>query len=112
MQNEQCGICWNLKFDKQGEKTHTDQNNFHNFVSLDYCIKCREPEYDQFGLATHQDKKYDFIQSPTSSISHEFISGIETKSVEKKRKKRSVFSWIGIVSFGIGLTVSLSNLFF
>jgi hypothetical protein len=111
MQNEQCGICWNLKFDKQGEQTHSDLKNFHNFVSLDYCVKCKEPKYNQEGVQTHCDEIFDVIFKQRSRISHKFISGIETEYQEKQRKKKHVFTFIGIISIGVILTTSLSNLF-
>ncbi|HUU47627.1 MAG TPA: hypothetical protein VMW55_02465 [Nitrosopumilaceae archaeon] len=112
MHNEQCGICWNLKFDNQGEQTHSDLKNTHNFVSLDYCVKCKEPEYNQSGFQSHSDETYYVMLTQTSRIPHKFISGIEAEYQEKQRKKKHVFTFIGIVSIGVILTTSLSNLFF
>lgn len=108
MQNEQCGICWNLKFDKQGKYTHKGITNFHNFVSLDYCLKCKEPKYDQWGLQTHQDEIHDFLFAQNSKISHEFISGIQAENQEKQKKKKNVITFVGIISLGVILTTSLS----
>jgi len=112
MENEQCGICWNLKYDKQGDHTHRDRTNFHEFVSLDFCVKCNKPKYDQSGFQTHYNEICDFIPFGNSRISHKFISGIQAKYQEKQRRKKNIFTAIGIVSLGAVLTVSLSNLFF
>ncbi len=113
LENEQCGICWNLKFDKQGDKTHGDLNkNSHNFVPLDYCVKCSEPKYTQFGFQTHTDEINGLMQMQTMVISHRFISGIEANFQEEKRKKRNVFTFIGMASMGAALIVSISNLIF
>jgi hypothetical protein len=112
MENEQCGICWNLEFDKQGDKTHRKLNKYsHNFVPLDYCIKCRKPKYDSRGFQTHPDKIHNFVHNQNISISHEFISGIETKYQEKKKRQRHVFAYIGIM-ITVATIVSVSNLFF
>ena len=110
MENEQCGICWNLKFDKQGGYTHRDLKNFHNFVSLDYCLKCNEPKYDQSGFPTHSRRKNESIPLGNSRKSHRFISGIQAEIHKKQRKKKRVFTII--VSVGVVLTASLSNIFF
>jgi hypothetical protein len=112
MQNEQCGICWDLKFDKQGKQTHDDLNNFHSFVSLDYCVKCKEPKYNQWGFQTHSFGVNDLKIIQISSIAHEFISGIEAEYPEKQRKNKHVFAFIGIISVRLTITASLSNLLF
>lgn len=112
MENEQCGICWNLKYNKQGEKTHSDRNeNFHNFVSMDYCVKCKKPEYNQFGIQTHPEEKNDFSKNKSLEKSHKFISGIQTEYQENKRRKRNVFLFF-LVSAGTGISGSLLSLFF
>lgn len=42
IQNNQYGICWGIKFDKQGEKTPEEFKDYsHNFIHLDHCMKCR-----------------------------------------------------------------------
>lgn len=113
MQNEQCGKCWNLKFDRQGDKTHKDLNkNSHDFVPLDYCVKCLEPKYSQFGHQTHPDETYDFMQTQNAGMSHEFISGIETKFQEHKRNQKYVLRFFGIGLIGIVSIAGLSSLFF
>ncbi len=113
MQNEQCGICWNLEFDKQGDKTHEDlYNHAHSFVPLDYCIKCREPKYDQCGFQTHPENTRDFMQNQNIGMPHKFISGIETKYQEKRKKKRHFLIYIGLVLMGVTAITSVSNLFF
>lgn len=112
MQNEQCGICWNLKFDRQGQQTHSDLKNIHNFVSLDYCVKCKEPKYNQRGGPTHSDETYDVLLTSSSRISHNFISGIEAENQDKQKKKKNIFAFIGIISLGVIMSASLSNLFF
>jgi len=83
MQNEQCGICWDLEFDKQGNKTHEELNKYlHDFITLDYCVKCRGPKFDQYGFQTHLDDYHDFMTTQNTGIAHKFISGIEAKYQE------------------------------
>ena len=112
MENEQCGICWNLKFDKQGGYTHIDLKNFHNFVSLDYCLKCREPKYDHHGFQTHPNELNNFFSTQSIEISHNFISGIEAKHRKEQKRHRHFFTYIGIASATIALITGISNLFF
>ena len=113
MQNEQCGRCWNLKFDRLGDKTHEDlKNDSHKFVPLDYCVKCKKLKYDQFGIPTHQDVIDEKKKKKSTRITHNFISAIETKSQEKKRKKRKVFRFLGFGLGAITSMVTMSNLFF
>lgn len=51
MQIEQCGVCQTLEFDKNGNETHTDHNKYqHDFVPLDWCAKCGEPQFDSDGM--------------------------------------------------------------
>ena len=91
MQNQQCGKCWNLEFDRQGSKTHEKLDEYsHNFVPLDYCIKCRKPKYDSHGFQTHPDEIHDLMQNQNINTPHKFISGIETKD-QKKRKGKDMF---------------------
>jgi hypothetical protein len=112
MQNEQCGICWDLEFDKQGDKTHEKLNrNSHNFAPLDYCVKCREPKYDPHGFQTHPDETH-FMQNQNISISHKFISGIETKYQKKKKRQRHTYAYMGIIITNIVIIGSMLNLFF
>jgi hypothetical protein len=113
MENEQCGICWNLEFDKQGDKTHKKLNKYsHNFVPLDYCIKCLRPKYDSYGFQTHLDKIHNFVQNQNISISHKFISGVESKYQEKKRRRKHVFSCIGFMITNVIILANVLNLFF
>jgi hypothetical protein len=112
LQNEQCGICWDLKLDKQGELTHNDLKNFHDFVSLDFCVKCNESKYNQWGFQTHSFRTNNLKIIKISKISHEFVSGIEVEYREKQRKNKHIFTFIGIMSIGLTITASLSNLFF
>ena len=113
MQNEQCGICWNLKFDRQGDATHEEPKiDSHKFVPFDYCVKCQKLKYDQFGMPTHLDVIDGFIQSKSIRISHNFISSIDTKSQEKVRKKRNVFRFLGLGLVVVTSMVTISNLFF
>ena len=112
MENEQCGICWNLKYDKKGQKTHRDLNvNSHTFVAMDYCVKCKKPEYNQFGIQTHPDEKHDFHQDKNSEKPHNFVSGIKTEFQEKKRRKRTGFAFF-LVSVGTAIFGSILSLFF
>ena len=113
MQNEQCGKCWNLEFDKQGDKTHEESNKYwHSFVPLDYCIKCQKSKYDSYGFQTHSEKTHSFMQNQNIGTSHKFISGIKSKFQEKKKKQRPVFANIGIMTTEIIIIVGVLNLFF
>jgi hypothetical protein len=112
MQNEQCGICWDLKFDKQGDKTHEEYKDYsHNFVPLDHCVKCKEPKYDLNGFQTHPNETHDFTKIHNNAKSHKFISGNLTKYQEKQKRKKIVSTYIGITFITVGIT-SLSILFF
>ena len=113
MQNEQCGKCWNLEFDKLGFKTHEELNKYpHSFVPLDYCIKCRKPKYDSYGFQTHPDEIRNLIPNQNINTSHKFISGIETKYQENKKRQKHVFAYIGITITDIVIITSMLNLFF
>ena len=109
MQNEQCGKCWNLKFDRTGEKTHNQNKNSHNFVPLDYCEKCLVLEFDQNGIPTHINKD-DKLQINGKKITHKFTSA-NARKVQKKKRKRIVFRLIGGSLIAIVSIASISNLF-
>jgi len=83
----------------------------HGFVPLDYCVKCREPEYDPHGYQTHPVGAHDFMHPQKITKSHKFISGIRAKrQVEKKRQKR-VFTYIGVALMGTAAIAVVSTLF-
>lgn len=111
MQNEQCGLCWDLKFDNRGNKTH-DLKHLHVFTPFDYCAKCRESKYDSYGIPTHPKNKHDFLDTQHTQTNHKFVSGIKAMDQEKKRKQRNVLVYIGIVSFCVSTIVTLPNFFF
>jgi hypothetical protein len=64
------------------------------------------------GFQTHQDKIHNFVQNQNISISHKFVSGIETEYQEKKKRQRYVFAYIGIIITEVAIIVSVLNLFF
>jgi len=112
MQNEQCGICWNLEFDKQGDKTHKAlSKNSHNFVPLDYCLKCREPKFDSHGYQTHPGETRDFMHTQQITKSHGFISGMKAMDQGKQKRQNRVFTYIGIASIGLGAVSGAITLF-
>lgn len=103
MQNEQCGICWNLKFDKKGKKTHIIENQPHDFAPMDYCLKCKNPKYDQFGVFTHPDTIGDIKMKQQIITDHIFISGNENKYQRKRQKQKRI-----LLLTGIGLLVGMT----
>jgi len=106
MQNEQCGICWDLKFDKQGKNTHGILNS-HDFSPFDFCQKCRQPKFDHDGFLTHP-SIYDLNDLHLQDY-HEFESTILAKTNSKKRKISFAIS--GITAIVISANASLMNLF-
>jgi len=109
MQNEQCGLCWDLKFDKQGNKTH-ELNHRHDFIPLDYCEKCQEPKYDQYGLPTHPYNVHNFQEAQRMGLSHKFNSILEAKTKAKRRKHRTILAFIGVISMGVATGYNFPNL--
>lgn len=105
MQNEQCGICWDLKYDKQGKHTHGILNS-HDFSPFDFCQKCRQPKFDHDGFLTHP-SIYDLNDLHLEGR-HEFVSAIAAKT-NTRRKITLVIS--GITAFTISVNISLMNLF-
>ena len=112
MENEQCGICWNLKFDKEGNQTHVPNNQPHDFVPLDYCLKCQNPKYDQYGFPTHPKNAQDREMGTGSQKDHMFVSGIEEQYQRKQRKQKLklIFTSLGVA--GITTLIGFSGLFF
>lgn len=106
MQNEQCGICWDLKYDKQGKHTHGILNS-HDFSPFDFCLKCKQPKFDHDGFLTHP-SIYDLTDSHKQNH-HEFESAIEAKSTSGRKK--ITFAISGITTVVISANVSLMNLF-
>ena len=111
MQNEQCGFCWDLKFDNRGKETH-DQKYPHDFIPIDYCEKCREPKYDSYRIQTHPENIRDFLKTSNMRINHEFNSGINAKSQEKKKRQKNILVYFVIVSSGVTAILNISNMFF
>lgn len=107
MQNEQCGICWDLKYDKQGKSTHGVLHP-HDFSPIDFCIKCRKPKFDNRGFLTHP-SEYDLEDS--ESTHHPFISSFHAKNNSQKKKK-IIFALGGITSVIATANTSLMNLFY
>ena len=106
MQNEQCGICWDLKYDKQGNHTHGTLNS-HDFSPFDFCLKCRQPKFDHDGFLTHP-SIYD-LDHLNLENHHEFVSSF-TRKINSRRKKMTLVV-CGIVAIAISANVSLMNLF-
>lgn len=107
MQNEQCGICWDLKYDKEGRETHGALHP-HDFSPFDFCVKCKEPKFDHQGFLTHPnefDLEYSFFTH------HAFVSSITQKNNSQKRKKL-VFALAGIASIVATANTNLMNLFY
>lgn len=91
LQNEQCGLCWDLEFDKQGKRTHKNTTkHYHDFVLLDYCIYCKEPKFDQYGFQTHTAEVDALLEIQNTRKNHKFISGIEAQKNQKKKMKKLV----------------------
>ena len=110
MENEQCGLCWNLKFDNRGKATHGSENHPHDFIPFDFCLTCRRPQYDQFGIPTHDEKIKNLKDNPGGNT-HNFCSAIKKKSQEKKRTKKIGIAVITIIFSSI-TSLGLFNLFF
>ena len=107
MQNEQCGICWDLKYDKQGRKTHGVLNS-HDFSPFDFCVKCKEPKFDHQGFVTHRSE---FDLEHSDSTHHAFVSSIKAKKISQKRKT-VVFTIGGIASICATANTNLMNIFY
>jgi len=116
MQNEQCGLCWDLKFDRYGTRTHdlkrTSDFIPHNFTPLDYCVRCRKPEYDPHGLPTHPYIAHNFQESQKYGLSHKFNSASEDKTKTKRQKRRIILACFGVSSVGITTVFNFSSLLF
>lgn len=108
MSNEQCGMCWDLKLDKNGKQTH--ELKHHDFIPLDYCKKCGKHQYDQYGNLTHPYVVHDFSEIETFGLPHEFVSSIQEKNSSQWKKHRMVVTFIGISGF-LSL-ISFTNPFF
>lgn len=106
MQNEQCGICWDLKYDKQGRHTHGILNS-HDFAPFDFCLKCKQPKFDHDGFLTHP-SIYDLKDFNLQNY-HEFESAIASKTNAKRRKLSFAIS--GITAIVISANIGLMNLF-
>lgn len=110
MQNEQCGICWNLKLDKNGKHTH-DQMYSHDFTPFDYCIKCNKPKFDHQGFLTHP-SKYDLTDQQSAILDHEFFSAINSKHLARKKRRKIVLVVSGTISLVIAPAVNVLHFFF
>lgn len=106
MQNEQCGICWNLKFDKKGNDTHGSLHP-HEFTPFDYCTECRQPKYDHHGFQTHL-STHNFMWAHKGSSPHKFVSALESE-IKNKRRKQLIVLALGGISTIIAATVNLIN---
>lgn len=112
LQNNQCGLCWDLEFDKQGKKTHEDgKRHYHDFVLLDYCIQCKAPKFDQYGFQTHTTEIDKIIKIHNNRKNHKFISRIESQ-YRKKRKHIWIIRIVGFGLIGIISTVGAISLIF
>jgi hypothetical protein len=112
MPNEQCGLCWDLEFDKKGNKTHEDfRKHHHDFVKFDYCLQCREPKFDQYGFQTHTAEIDEMLDIQKAGKDHNFISGIETKR-KKQKLKYHFLEFFGFGIIGVFSTIGILNLFF
>ncbi len=111
MQNEQCGFCWDLKFDNQGNDTH-DLKYLHDFTPIDYCTICSKSKYDTNGIPTHPEGKSNFSDSQNNQITHKFVSGINTKHDETNRKKKNVLFYIVLTSGCAALIYNMMNIIF
>ncbi|MBA4453971.1 MAG: hypothetical protein ACO2Y5_06140 [Nitrosopumilaceae archaeon] len=107
MQNEQCGICWDLKYDKQGKSTHGVLHP-HDFSPIDFCAKCKEPKFDHQGFLTHRSE---FDLNTSTSKHHVFVSSTNAINNSQKRKKL-VFALGGIASTIATANTNLMNLFY
>ena len=110
LQNEQCGICWELKTDKHGKHTHGMLHS-HDFTPFDYCIKCKKPKFDHHGFLTHP-SKYDLSGEQNVILDHEFSSAIKLKENSKKKKRRIILALTGTITLVIAPIVNVLNLFF
>lgn len=111
MENEQCGVCWDLKFDNRGQETH-DQKSPHDFIPIDYCTKCREPKYDPHGIQTHTENIHDFFKPTNKIINHKFKSRIFAKSQEKEAKQKNILFYFVLVSTGITAVLNIPKIIF
>jgi len=109
MQKQQCGICQALEFDKNGKKTHADQNKYeHDFVPFDWCTKCGEPQYDTNGIETHPSK---YFPNQESYADHDFVSGAKAEHHEKREKLKEMATYIGVGLAGVAAFASVLSLF-
>ncbi len=108
MSNEQCGICWELKYDNQGNHTHGPLHP-HDFSPFDFCLNCKEPKFDNHGFLTHP-SIYDVDSTKPPSCSN-FVSSIHAKDNSQKRKK-IIFAFTGISSVVATVNSSLMSLFY
>ena len=107
MQNEQCGICWKLKFDRNGKRTHGISDS-HDFTPFDYCTKCKKPKFDHDGFVTHP-SKYDFSQKQSLVIDHEFSSAANTKEISRKKKQKIIVAVTGAITLVVSPIVNFLN---
>jgi hypothetical protein len=112
LENNQCGLCWDLEFDKQGKKTHEDlSKHYHDFVPLDYCIQCKTPKFDQYGFQTHTAEIDKIAKIQNNGKDHKFISGMESQ-YRKQRKNRWIIRIVAVGLVGIVSTVGATSLIF
>lgn len=110
MENEQCGQCWGLKFDNQGKETH-NQKYIHDFISIDYCVNCKKPKYDSFGIQTHPENIYDYLTS-NKKDNHKFYSRINAEYIEMKRKQKNILVYFTILFSGVTAVLNIPNILF
>ena len=109
MPNEKCGLCWDLEFDKKGNKTHEGfRKHYHDFVKFDYCLQCKEPKFDQDGFQTHTAEIDELLDIQNTGKDHKFISGVEA---QQRLKQKIQYRFFGLCVVGIFSTM-VFNLFF
>ena len=106
MRNEQCGICWNLKFDKLGRQTH-GVLHYHDFSPFEFCLVCKEPKFDQEGFLTHR-SVFDLNDSALDDF-HEFVSEAYSKTTWRRKV---ALAMTGIVSVIAAANTGIMNLFY
>lgn len=100
-----------MKFDNRGNNTH-DQKQTRDFTTLDYCVRCKEPKFDSYGNKTHAQNDSDFLNFPNIRKNHKFISGINAKNNEKKRKQKNIPLYIILTSGCTTVIFNLPNIIF
>lgn len=105
MQNEQCGICWDLKLDKKGRQTHGLLHS-HDFTPFDYCTKCKKPKFDNDGFLTHPNR-YELTTEESLLLDHEFFSARYAKEMSKRKRRKTIIAISGTVTVVIAPIVNV-----